>query len=110
MKLRIVLILAATVLLGGQTKPDREFQECPECPQMVGIPAGKFLMGSPAHEPGRFDSEGPQHVVTVKAFALGVYPVTSAEFLTFLRATGYAPKPCNPMLGLGWQATGRGLA
>ena len=40
---------------------------------MVAIPAGKFLMGSPAHEPGRFDSEGPQHVVTVKAFALGKY-------------------------------------
>ena len=40
------------------------FRECPDCPEMVAIPAGKFLMGSPAHEPGRFDSEGPQHVVT----------------------------------------------
>jgi formylglycine-generating enzyme required for sulfatase activity len=88
----------------------RQFQECPDCPQMVAIPAGKFLMGSPAHEPGRFDSEGPQHVVTVKAFALGEFPVTSDQFLIFLRATGYRPKPCNPMLGLGWQAAGRGLA
>src|SRR5271167_2188259 len=110
MKLRIAVILIATVLLGGQAKPDREFNECPECPPMVAIPAGKFLMGSPAHEPGRFDSEGPQHVVTVRAFALGKYPVTSAEFLTFLRATNYQPKPCNPTLGLGWQIPGRGLA
>src|SRR5277367_1929766 len=101
MKLRIVIILAATILLGGQAKPDREFNECPDCPQMVAIPAGKFLMGSPAHEPGRFDSEGPQHVVSVRPFALGKFPVTSAEFLTFLRVTRYRPKPCNPILNLG---------
>ena len=110
MKFRIAAILLATILLGGQGKDDRSFTECPECPPMVGIPAGKFLMGSPAHEPGRFDSEGPQHVVTVKAFALGKYPVTSEEFLTFLRATGYQPKPCNALLGLGWQQGRRGRA
>jgi formylglycine-generating enzyme required for sulfatase activity len=87
-----------------------EFRECPACPQMVAVPAGKFLMGSPAHEPGRFDSEGPQHVVTVKAFGLSKYKVTSEEFLTFLRATSYQPKPCNALLGLGWSQQGRGLA
>ena len=64
------------------------------------LPAGKFLMGSPARS-GRFDSEGPQHVVTLKAFALGKFDVTSEEFLTFLRATGYQPAPCNPLLGFG---------
>jgi formylglycine-generating enzyme required for sulfatase activity len=109
MLLRITLVLAAVLLLGAQAKEDREFQECPECPQMVGIPAGKFLMGSPAREPGRFDSEGPQHAVTVKAFALGKYPVTSAQFLAFLNATGYQPRPCNEMLGLGWKRISRGL-
>lgn len=106
-------IAAALLLLlacGGQAKPDREFKECPDCPQMVGIPAGRFLMGSPAHEPGRFDSEGPQHAVALKAFALAKYPVTSDEFLAFLRATGYQPEPCNPMLLLGWKSPGRGLA
>ncbi|HKD47583.1 MAG TPA: formylglycine-generating enzyme family protein [Rhizomicrobium sp.] len=80
-----------------------EFTECPNCPPMVAIPAGKFVMGSPKAEPGRFDSEGPQHVVTVKAFALGKYDVTSKQFLAFLAATGYQPKPCNKMLNLGWQ-------
>src|ERR1700744_631014 len=103
----VTVALAAVVLLGAQSPPggnsERQFRECPGCPEMQAIPAGKFLMGSPAHEPGRFDSEGPQHVVSVKAFALGKYPVTSEEFLTFLRATGYQPKPCNAMLGLGWQ-------
>src|SRR5579863_1651276 len=103
MNYRVAALLAVTVLLGGQAKPDREFTECPECPDMMAIPAGKFLMGSPAHEPGRFDSECPQHVVTIKAFALAKYPVTSAEFLAFLNATGYQPQPCNPLLGLGWR-------
>ena len=110
MKLHLIAALAATILLGGQAKPDREFSECPECPQMEAIPAGKFLMGSPAHEPGRFDSEGPQHVVTVRAFALAKYPVTSAEFLAFLNATRYQPQQCNPLLNLGWRQLGRGLA
>jgi formylglycine-generating enzyme required for sulfatase activity len=115
MRFRIAALLLLTVLLGGhsassQPKPDRNFTECPECPSMVAIPAGHFLMGSPAHEPGRFDSEGPQHVVTVRAFALGKYPVTSAEYLAFLEASGYQPQPCNPLLGLGWHQMHRGLA
>ena len=88
----------------------REFAECVGCPQMVAIPAGNFLMGSPVSEPGRFDSEGPQHVVRVRAFALGKYDVTSKQFLDFLAATGYQPKPCNKTLNLGWQWAGRGLA
>ena len=107
--LRIALAFAAILILGG-TAPDRAFQECPECSQMIAIPAGRFLMGSPAHEPGRFDSEGPQHVVSVKAFALARYPVTSEQFLAFLNATGYQPQPCNAMLGLGWKQLRRGLA
>jgi formylglycine-generating enzyme required for sulfatase activity len=102
------LILTTAALAADQKA--REFQECPECPTMVGIPAGKFVMGSPAGEPGRFDSEGPQRPVTVKAFALGKTDVSSGEFLAFLRATGYRPKPCNAMLDLGWKSPGRGLA
>jgi formylglycine-generating enzyme required for sulfatase activity len=106
----IALALPLSALLPAVAQPlarapasgVQEFSECPNCPPMVAIPGGKFLMGSPKSEPGRFDSEGPQHVVTVKAFALGKYDVTSKEFLAFLAATGYQPKPCNKMLNLGW--------
>ena len=103
------MALVVVVLAAGNAKAET-FRECPGCPQMVGVPAGKFLMGSSAHEPGRFDSEGPQHVVTVKAFALGQFDVTSEEFLAFLRASRYQPAPCNPLLGLGWKVAGRDLA
>lgn len=88
----------------------REFRECTDCPQMVGIPAGSFTMGSPLTENGRFNSEGPQHVVSLKAFALGKYPVTSEEFIAFLRDTGYQPAPCNPILDMKWSTPKRGLA
>jgi len=89
---------------------NREFQECSDCPEMVAIPAGTFRMGSRAAEPGRFDSEGPQHLVSVRAFALGKYDVTTAQFLIFLRDTRYQPAPCDPILGLGWKTTIHGLA
>ena len=29
------------------------------------IPPGRFMMGSPTDEPGRYDDEGPQHLVTI---------------------------------------------
>jgi formylglycine-generating enzyme required for sulfatase activity len=82
---------------------DREFQECAECPTMIAIPAGRFTMGSPASEQGRFDQEGPQHSVSVAAFALGKYDATTKEFATFLSETRYQPAPCDPILDLSWR-------
>ena len=60
------LIFAAAPRAFATDRPEREFKECADCPQMVGIPAGAFLMGSPAHEPGRFDAEGPQRRVAIR--------------------------------------------
>jgi formylglycine-generating enzyme required for sulfatase activity len=37
--------------------------EAPWCLEMVVIPAGQFLMGSPLDEPERLEAEGPQHRV-----------------------------------------------
>ena len=47
---------------------------------MVQIPAGSFLMGSPEDELERYDSEGPQREVTVPTFFMGKYPVTQAQW------------------------------
>ena len=102
------LCLASAALAADQ--PAREFRECPECPVMVGMPAGRFVMGSPVSENGRFEAEGPQRIVTVKAFAMAKYAVSSAEFLAFLRVTGHRPAPCNALLGLGWQVPRTGTA
>lgn len=57
------------------------FRDCALCPEMVVVPAGSFLMGSPPDEEGRYDDEGPQHAVTIaQPFAVGVYEVTFAEW------------------------------
>jgi len=51
----VTLLILRTASIG--VAPDTEFQECWHCPIMEGIPAGKFLMGSPKNEVGRFASE-----------------------------------------------------
>jgi formylglycine-generating enzyme required for sulfatase activity len=47
---------------------------------MVAIPGGTFLMGSPESEPQRLDSESPQHTVTIQPFFMGKFPVTQAQW------------------------------
>ena len=66
---------------GRDWKVGRKFQDCPECPEMVVVPEGSFMMGSPEGEEGRYDNEGPVHRVTFeRPFAVGVYEVTFAEW------------------------------
>jgi formylglycine-generating enzyme required for sulfatase activity len=50
--------------------------------QLVEIPAGSFLMGSPASEKGRSDDEGPQHEVQLERFFLGRTAITQAQWRT----------------------------
>jgi formylglycine-generating enzyme required for sulfatase activity len=47
---------------------------------MLHIPPGRFLMGSPADEPGRHDDEGPQHEVQLQEFFLSQTPITQAQW------------------------------
>lgn len=59
-------------------------------PDMVVIPAGSFMMGSPDDEPDRMSNEGPRHRVTFnRGFALGQTEVTVGEFRAFVDDTGY---------------------
>jgi formylglycine-generating enzyme required for sulfatase activity len=53
--------------------------------EMVAVPGGTYLMGSPATEKGRKADEGPQHPVTVKGFWIGKCETTWDEFDTYWR-------------------------
>ena len=83
------------VLLDGQPAPglpflrqlhwvitSDPFRECArDCPEMVVMPAGEFMMGSPVNEQGRFSNEddgnGHQHKVTIaRPFAVSRFDVT----------------------------------
>jgi formylglycine-generating enzyme required for sulfatase activity/RES domain-containing protein len=48
--------------------------------EMVPIPAGEFVMGSPEDEPWRWDDEGPQHRVHLTPFSLARTPITQAQW------------------------------
>lgn len=48
--------------------------------EMVTIPSGTFLMGSPESEPERAKDEGPQHTVIIQPFFMGKFPVTQAQW------------------------------
>ena len=75
---------------GRELEPGRRFRDCAQCPEMVVVPAGSYMMGSPTSEEGRQDDEGPVHRVTIpEPFAVGVHEVTRGEFARFVRATGY---------------------
>jgi formylglycine-generating enzyme required for sulfatase activity len=68
-------------------------------PQMVPIPAGTFLMGTPESEVAAIEKLGltrqyierevPQHEVRLETYAIGRYPVTNAEFGRFVEDGGY---------------------
>ncbi len=63
-------------------------------PEMVLVPAGTFMMGSPKSEKGRFADE-KQHLVSVPSVYLGKYAVTVGEFRRFVQATGYKTEAEN---------------
>ncbi len=48
--------------------------------ELIEIPGGSFLMGSPEEELGSGDDERPQHQVTVPTFLIGRYPITQAQW------------------------------
>ena len=85
--------------------PGSVFRDCENCPEMVVIPPGDFMMGTSKEESAVYDratwwfdtsfiqrmipNEQPQHKVTIdKQFAIAKFPVTKAEFAFFVRSTG----------------------
>ena len=71
--------------------PGTTIKDCPECPEMVVLPSGSFLMGSPPDPgPDPFSNEKPkaigspdekpQHLVQIQSFAIGKYEVTQEQW------------------------------
>ena len=98
---------------GGEASAATEgdvFRDCDVCPEMVVVPAGEFMMGSPPSEEGRGDDEGPVHRVTIsEPFAVGVYEVTFEEWDACVSGGGcggYRPegwgRSSRPVINVSW--------
>lgn len=96
-----------TAMVGNQNVPQcirpgsgQSFQDCLDCPEMVAVPAGSFIMGSPENEEGRYANEGPVHKVTIsKPFAVGKFAITVEDYLACVNAGA-----CKPPEWLEWAA------
>ena len=86
--LTVLLLSISTTPLFAQS-PAGGFKDCPDCAEMMVIPAGRFLMGSKPIPVDPFsneqvqqppDDEQPQHSVALRSFALGKYDVTQEQW------------------------------
>jgi len=85
--LLLALLLWSQPAAAAPRPPGHAFRDCPNCPEMMVIPAGDFMMGAPAGEPGRDAWDGPQRRVTIKPFAAGKFDVTRGQWAAFAAAT-----------------------
>jgi len=98
------------VLLAGAAhaaEPPAPTRDCAECPEMVRVPAGTFVMGTPTAERNSAATRAESEAVIVtigRAFALGRTEVTRREYRAFVNDSGYDVRgPC-----LSWdEALGR---
>jgi len=84
-------------------RPLDQFKECERCPEMIVVPAGRFLMGAEDGEAASTPDEAPQHEVSfAKPFAIGRFTVTMGEWDACVAAGGCSYRPADQ----GWGAEG----
>ncbi|MDX2141803.1 MAG: SUMF1/EgtB/PvdO family nonheme iron enzyme [Rhodospirillaceae bacterium] len=97
-RIGILILLACFAAPGvlAQTAPapGRVIQDCPTCPPLVVVPAGKFIMGTPKSQVANNETgEAPPVPMEIpKAFLLGRTEVTRAEFEVYASETKFEPK------------------
>ena len=104
----VTAMLWSATALAGPVQPGERFRDCADCPEMVVLPAGAFVMGSPADEVGRQANEGPQHKVEIRRpIALGLREVSAGEWQACV-ASGACTAPQAsaaaeaPVSGISW--------
>ena len=72
----VLAVLPPSPALSEEPVPRTAFRDCARCPEMVVVPAGEFVMGSPLSESGHTD-EKPQHKVRfAEPFGVSKYEIT----------------------------------
>ena len=84
LRLEILMMAAAVLSIAGGFATSAEaaeraaktFKDCEMCPEMVVIPPGTFIMGSPETEKNRDKDEGEHKVTIAYSFAVSKGPIT----------------------------------
>ncbi len=94
----VFLLLLTCGHVAAQPQPQRD---CADCPELMTLPAGRFVMGAALDEEaleqlaGEFRGRSaPQRSIDIPRFAIGRYEVTRGEFRVFVAATGYQSAGC----------------
>ena len=104
----------APAVADWSTEVGKRFRDCDGtwCPELVVVPSGSYMMGSPSGEEGRDGDEGPVHRVRIaKPFAVGVYEVTFAQWDACRRDGGCRHNPgdrgwgreMRPVIEVSWE-------
>ena len=90
--------------LAEYLRPGKTFRDCEDCPQMVVVDAGPYMMGSPPDDRWRTVNEVPPHKVTIhRPLAVGVYEVKLAEFRPFAEDAYTPHKKCWTYVNDDWK-------
>lgn len=95
------------------SKPGDTFKDCDDCPEMVVVPAGEFMMGSKEDEQSRQDDEGPRRKVKIQnIFSVGKFEVKFHEWdacvkdggcLTYLPSDQGWGRLNRPVINVSWE-------
>jgi formylglycine-generating enzyme required for sulfatase activity len=78
-----------TVAQEKALKPGDPIRECKDCPRMIVVPRGSFMMGSPPTEKGHEPDEAPMHIVKLaNDFAVSVFEITFQEWDICVKLSG----------------------
>ena len=94
----VIALAAASISGPGWAAPARSaaathsFRDCKGCPELIAIPSGSFLMGTPRDKEGKADWDLPPRKVSIRAFSIGKFDVTRREWAAFVSATHHPAK------------------
>lgn len=85
-------------------EPRQRFPVLPAASDWVEIPAGPFLMGSDTRkDPQASSEELPQHTITLPAYRISKYPITVAQFRSFVEGGSYTKRAYWTDAGWRWR-------
>lgn len=100
----------------GERTVEGPIVDCEQCPQLISVPPGQFLMGSTDSEPNHQSDEGPQHPVTfARPFAISTHEVTFEEWDACVKDGACQQSPSdegwgrgkNPVINVSWDEVTR---